>query len=262
MERRPLGRTGTDVSPIGFGAFKIGRNQKIKYPQPYALPDESQVDRLLGGVLDLGINLIDTAPAYGVSEERIGRHLSHRRDEFVLSTKVGENFWTDRTGQSNSNYEFSAKAIIASVERSLKRLRSDRLDLVLLHSDGRDLFILRDTPAVETLVWLRDAGKIGHIGLSGKTAAGHHAALDWADVIMVEYNALDTGQSVVMDEAAKRGVGVLVKKGLAAGHLDPETAIPFALAHDAVASLTLGGLNLDHFAANVSLAADRVAAAA
>jgi len=262
METRTLGRTGLEVSPIGFGAFKIGRNQKIKYPRPYDLPSDAEVERLLGGVLDLGINLIDTAPAYGISEERVGRFLSHRRDEFVLSTKVGENFGTGSDGQAISNYEFSAKAIIASVERSLKRLRTDRLDLVLLHSDGRDMFILRETPAVETLLWLKDKGKIGHVGLSGKTAAGHHAALDWSDAIMVEYNAANADQSIVMNEAARRGVGVLVKKGLGAGHLEPSRAIPFVLSHDAVSSLIVGGLNLAHLRENTRHASQAACVAA
>src|SRR5690348_3747969 len=92
MVRRTLGKTGLSVSPIAFGAFKIGRNEKIKYAQGYPLPTEEETARLLNGLLDLGINLIDTAPAYGLSEERIGRHISRRRGEFILSTKFGETF--------------------------------------------------------------------------------------------------------------------------------------------------------------------------
>src|SRR5687768_4809484 len=101
MQHRILGKTGRLVSPIGFGAFKIGRNQGIKYPSGYALPDDVAVERLLNGVLDLGINLIDTAPAYGISEQRIGQFLSHRRNEFTLSTKVGETF-----EDGHSRYEY------------------------------------------------------------------------------------------------------------------------------------------------------------
>ncbi len=136
MQPRPLGRTGLMTSPLGFGAFKIGRNQKVKYPQGYDLPDESAVARLLNGVLDLGILLIDTAPAYGFSEERIGAAVAHRRREFLLSTKVGETF-----ENGISTYDFSGPAIRASVERSLRRLRTDVLDLVFLHSPGDDLGI-------------------------------------------------------------------------------------------------------------------------
>src|SRR5437867_7075023 len=114
MVLRALGKTGLDVSPISFGAFKIGRNQKIKYAQSYPLPSEDETAKLLNGVLDLGINLIDTAPAYGISEERIGKHISPRRREFVLSTKVGERF-----EEGKSTHDFSSKAITRSVERSL-----------------------------------------------------------------------------------------------------------------------------------------------
>src|SRR3990172_2700606 len=111
MPRRPLGRTGLVVSRLGFGAFKIGRNERVKYPQAYALPDDKTVEALLNGVLDLGINQIDTAPAYGSSEERIGRFLSHRRDEFILSTKVGETF-----ADGASRYDFSRQAGRDSIE--------------------------------------------------------------------------------------------------------------------------------------------------
>src|SRR5579862_3678712 len=110
--RRPLGRTGFSISPIGFGAFKIGRNQKVKYSAAYELPSDEQVAALLNGVLDLGINYIDTAPAYGTSEERIGRAIAGRRSEFVLATKVGETFEA-----GVSTYDFSAAAIRASVAR-------------------------------------------------------------------------------------------------------------------------------------------------
>jgi aryl-alcohol dehydrogenase-like predicted oxidoreductase len=262
MNFRPLGRTGLAVSPLGFGAFKIGRNQNVKYPSGYELPDDAAVDRLLSGVLDAGINLIDTAPAYGLSEERIGRAISHRREEFVLCTKVGETFTVDADGRPVSTYDFSEATVRASVERSLKRLRTDAIDVLLLHSDGRDLFILQQTDAVEALLRLKQEGLVRFIGLSGKTAAGHHAALDWADVIMAEYHAGNRGEEVVIAEAAAAGIGVLVKKGLAAGHLEPGPAIRFVLSNPDVSSLVVGGLNLDHIRENVEIARSAVPAAA
>jgi aryl-alcohol dehydrogenase-like predicted oxidoreductase len=262
MTARPLGRTGLCVSPIGFGAFKIGRNQNVKYPSGYDLPDDRAVDRLLNGVLDLGINLIDTAPAYGLSEERIGRAIARRREEFVLCTKVGETFVVDDEGRAVSTFDFNEAAIRESVERSLSRLRTDAIDLLLLHSDGRDLHILNHTDAVPTLLRLKDEGLVRCVGLSGKTAAGHHAALDWADVIMAEYHAGNRGEEVVIAEAAAAGVGVLVKKGLAAGHLSPGPAIRFVLSNPDVSSLVVGGLNLDHIRENLSIARNALAAAA
>lgn len=263
MTSRTLGRTGLDVSPIGFGAFKIGRNQNVKYPNGYDLPSDQAVDRLLNGVLDCGINLIDTAPAYGLSEERIGRAIARRRDEFLLCTKVGETFRIDdETGRPISTYDFSEQTIRASVERSLSRLRTDAIDILLLHSDGRDLFILNQTDAISSLMRLKEDGLVRCIGLSGKTAAGHSAALDWADVIMVEYHAGNRSEEVVIAEAATAGVGVLVKKGLAAGHLPPAPGIRFVLSNPDVASLVIGGLNLDHIRENISIAETTLSAAA
>jgi aryl-alcohol dehydrogenase-like predicted oxidoreductase len=240
---------GLTVSPIGFGAFKIGRNHGIKYPQGYELPDQAGVDRLLNGVLDLGVSYIDTAPAYGLSEERIGRSISHRREEYVLSTKVGERFEDGR-----STYDFTKAGVRASVERSLKRLRTDVLDLVFIHSNGNDVGILRETDAAPALVAMRDEGKIRSVGLSGYTAAGFGEALRWADAIMVEYHLEERSLEAVIGAAAKRGVAVMVKKGLASGKLDVETGIRFVLANTGVTSLVIGGLNLEHLRQNLEVA--------
>ncbi len=249
MVRRHLGSCGLSVSPIGFGAFKIGRNVGTKYAQGYDLPDENMVNRLLNTVLDLGINYIDTAPAYGLSEERIGRAISSRRSEFVLCTKVGEIFENGR-----SSYDFSEHAVRGSVQRSLERLRSDELDIVLIHSDGNDLQIRNETDVVPTLIALRDAGVIEAIGLSAKTVSGARAALAWTDVLMVEYHVRDQSYGPVIAEAVQAGVGVVVKKGLASGQIDPVEAIPFVLGTAGVASLVIGGLNIDHIQANIRLA--------
>jgi aryl-alcohol dehydrogenase-like predicted oxidoreductase len=249
---RPLGRTGLFVSPIAFGAFKIGRNEKIKYAESYDLPDDSAARRLLEGVLDLGINLIDTAPAYGVSEERIGKLLAHRRGEFILSTKVGETF-----EDSQSTHDFSAAAVTRSVERSLRRLATDVLDIVLIHSDGNDLHILRQTDCVPALQQLRERGLVRFVGLSGKQPEGAIAAMEWADVLMVEYHPRDTSQEAVLAGARAKGVGVLVKKPLASGTLAPAETIPWILANAAVSSLVVGGLNLEHMRQNLRYAAGR-----
>ena len=249
MVRRHLGICGLAVSPIGFGAFKIGRNVGIKYALGYDLPDESTVDRLLNTVLDLGINYIDTAPAYGLSEERIGRAIAARRREFVLSTKVGETF-----EDGCSTYDFSEHGVRRSVARSRERLGSDELDIVLIHSDGNDLHILNETDVVPTLISLRDAGVIKAIGLSAKTVDGARAALAWADVLMVEYHVRDPSHGRVIAEAVDAGVGVVVKKGLASGEIDPAEAIPFVLGTAGVASLVIGGLDIDHIRTNIRLA--------
>jgi len=246
--RRPLWRSGPLVGPLGFGAFKIGRNEGIKYQRGYALPDETSASALLRGVLGLGIDLIDTAPAYGASEARIGRHLNGSRDRFTLITKVGESFEDGR-----STYAYDADSIRRSVDTSIERLGGPP-DLLLLHSDGRDLEILRDTDAVRAMERARDGGLVRAIGMSAKSDEGTIAALPWAESVMVEYH-IDRPQSrAVLEAAAERGVGTIVKKGLASGRLPAAEAIRFVLACDAVDTLAVGGLSLEHLASNIAVA--------
>lgn len=251
MHDRVLGRSGIRVSPLGFGAFKIGRNQGIKYPAGYEIPDESTVTRLLNVVLDLGITYIDTAPAYGLSEERIGRAIGHRRSEFVLSTKVGETF-----ADGKSTFDFSAKGVRNSVARSLERLQTDVLDAVYIHSDGDDLKILHETETVATLQELKANGAIRLVGMSGKSVEGARQSMDWADVLMVEYHLNDRSHESIIDEAAEKGIGIVIKKGLAAGHLPADQALQFLLSNARISSVVVGGLNVAHLRANLAVAED------
>lgn len=247
---RPLGRTGLSVSPIGYGAFKIGRNEKVKYPTAYDLPRDGEVERLLNGVLDLGINHIDTAPAYGLSEEGIGKFLAHRRGEFVLSTKVGEIF-----EGGESRYAFDGASVRKSVEQSLKKLRTERVDVVLVHAPANDVEVLQQTEVVETMLQLKEEGLTKCVGLSAKTIEGGRLAMEWGDVLMVEYHINDISFEQVIEEAAGRGIGVIVKKGLGAGHLRAEEAIPFVLRNRGVSNLVVGSLQLEHLRENLALAA-------
>ena len=91
MALRTLGSTDMEVSPLGLGTVKFGRNQGVKYPHAFALPSDGEIRNLLDLAWDLGINLLDTAPAYGSSEERLGQLLDHSQD-WIIVTKVGENF--------------------------------------------------------------------------------------------------------------------------------------------------------------------------
>jgi len=249
MNIRPLGRTGLEVSPLGFGAFKIGRNQGTKYQHGYELPDESEVGELLAAVLELGISYIDTAPAYGLSEERLGRVLSNHAARPVISTKVGETFQ-----DGVSRYDFSPEATRASIERSASRLGRDVLELVFVHSDGNDLVIQDTSGVVETLLTLKAEGRVRAVGFSGKTIEGARRALEWADVLMVEFHGEDRSHEEVIREAHRLGIGVVVKKGLASGHLPASEAIRFVLGHPGVSSLIVGSLNAEHLAENVSAA--------
>ena len=248
MNIRPLGRTGLEVSPLGFGAFKIGRNQGIKYQHGYELPTDSEVEELMGEVLGLGIRYIDTAPAYGVSEERLGRVLDENDTRLVISTKVGETYQ-----DGVSRYEFSPEATRASVDRSARRLGRDVLDVVFVHSDGNDLEIQVSSGVVETLLSLKAEGRVRAVGFSGKTVTGARRSLEWADVVMIEFHAEDQSHEPVIREAHRLGIGVVVKKGLASGHLPAAEAIRFVVGHPGVDALIVGSLNGDHLAENVAV---------
>ena len=139
IEKQTLGSTGIDVSRLGLGTVKLGRNQGVKYPSEFSLPDDKAARDLLAKATELGINFIDTSPAYGTSEERLGS-LIEDRARWVIATKVGEEF---ENGQSS--YDFSGEHVIMSIERSLRRLGTDYLDVVLVHSNGEDLKILNET---------------------------------------------------------------------------------------------------------------------
>jgi aryl-alcohol dehydrogenase-like predicted oxidoreductase len=235
------------LSCVGFGAFKIGRNVGIKYERGYELPSDDESDRLLHAVVDeLGVNYIDTAPAYGLSEERVGRALGGRSD-VIISTKVGEVF-EHRT----SYFDFSDQAVRDSLARSREWMRRDVLDLVLVHSQGDDLHVLERTDVIAALTSARQRGEVKFIGFSGKTLDGSRAALAWADAIMVEYHLNDRSHAPVIDEAAAQGVGVIVKKGLASGRLPPRDGIRFVLGNPGVTSMVIGGLNIDHMRENIA----------
>ncbi|MEM9414453.1 MAG: aldo/keto reductase [Planctomycetota bacterium] len=252
-----LGNTNLAVTPIGFGAFKIGRDAGTKYPGAYQIPDEGEAVAIVHAMLDLGINYIDTAPAYGLSEERVGKALDaltrEQRDNVVVSTKVGEAF-SVVDGQPHSEYRYDAASIRASIDRSRERLGRDTLDIVFIHSNGEDDRILNATDAVETLTALRDAGTVRAIGLSGKTAVGFAQSFDWADVAMVEYSPAAPELADTITLARERGIGVIVKKALASGHLPADEALRFVFDHPGVNAAVIGTLNPDHMRANLTAA--------
>jgi aryl-alcohol dehydrogenase-like predicted oxidoreductase len=245
VELRALGHTGLQVSPIGLGTTKLGRTQELKYPESFELPSDRQVEELLDAARGFGINLIDTAPAYGTSESRLGTLLSDRKD-WVIVTKAGEEFSDGR-----SYFDFSPDGVRRSVERSLERLRTDWLDAVLLHSSGDDLEILRNSGAVEALRELREAGVIRACGASTKTVAGGLLAVELCDVVMVALDREDRSQLPVIEAARRSGVGVLVKKPLASGRdADPGRALVEALGVPGVTSVVVGTVNVEHWVEN------------
>jgi aryl-alcohol dehydrogenase-like predicted oxidoreductase len=254
MELRPLGSTGLQVSSLGLGTVKFGRNQGVKYPRPFALPSDREALALLELAWDLGINLLDTAPAYGESEERLGRLLRRCQRDWVIVTKVGEEFQ-----DGVSRFDFSAAATRASVERSLRRLGVETLDTVLIHSSGDDLAILKQEEVLPTLRDLQQAGLIRAVGISSKTVAGGLWAVECCDVVMVTYNLAQHEELPVIRAAHAAGKGILIKKGLLSGHLDPladtdpaPASLKLIFAEPGVSSVVVGTLNPEHLRANVA----------
>lgn len=247
---RPLGDTGLTVSALGLGTVKIGRDRGVKYPSAFTIPDDDAVRELLARARDLGVNLIDTAPAYGNSEERLGDLLEDRR-HWVIVSKVGEEF-----ENGESRFDFSPEHTRASVERSLRRLNTDYIDCVLVHSDGNDLAVLRQG-TLDVLNELRKEGKVRATGLSGKTVEGGLAALEKSDVAMVTYNLNEDRERPVIDYAAAHHKGILIKKAFASGHLDGTLADPVQASLDrvlgtaGVSAVIAGTVNPAHLEENV-----------
>jgi aryl-alcohol dehydrogenase-like predicted oxidoreductase len=249
MVQRRLGNTGLAISRIGLGTTKLGRNSDVKYPVPFKLPSDMQVEKLLRAALDLGVNLIDTAPAYGDSERRLGALITSQRDRWVLCTKCGEQYENGR-----SNYDFSRHALISSVDASLRRLKTDYIDILLLHSDGRDLEILAQTDALETLKFLKREGKARAIGISAKTPDGIAAAASTLDIIMAPFSQQDPNLAQALSNARGRGVGILGIKGLFSGHLQAAAAVEFVLRQSFIDALILGTIDPVHLREAVAVA--------
>lgn len=259
MELRRLAGTGLDISPIGLGTVKLGRDTGLKYAVPARIPTDDEALTLLRTAHQLGVNLIDTAPAYGTSEERLGLLLPQvaPRDQWVIATKVGEVF---DPVDATSRYDFSPAHIRASIHQSLKRLRTDHLDIALLHFsssgnlDEETLSGRRETTAapaplggeaIATLRELHDEGLIGAVGVSTGSLAGGLIAAALCHVVMVTLNALDQSQISVVEAAHRASCGVLLKKPLASGRAAPRTLRPL-LATPGVASAIIGTTNPDN----------------
>ena len=257
---RALGDTGLSVSPLGLGTVKFGRNQGVKYPSQFDLPSDQQISDLLAQARELGINLLDTAPAYGISEQRLGPLLTGQRQDWVICTKVGEEF-----NDGISSFDFSAAHTRRSIERSLQRLNTDYLDLVLVHSDGNDLQVLEDE-VYPTLQHLKQQGLIRAFGFSGKSVEGGIKALEQGDCAMVTYNLNERTERPVLDFALSHNKGILIKKALASGHLclngeDPvRKGLELVLGHPAVASAIIGTITARHLEQNALSAAAMLAA--
>lgn len=258
---RSLGSTGLRVSALGLGTVKFGRNTGVKYPSGFALPDDARICNLLAQAKSQGINFLDTAPAYGSSEQRLGQLLTDRQS-WIIATKVGEEF-----DGNESRFDFSAAHTRLSIERSLQRLRTDYLDLVLIHSDGNDEHILRDGECIAALQQCQQQGLIRAIGMSTKTLEGGMLAAQLLDVVMVTYN-LQQQDSEVLTAAQALQKGIIVKKGLMSGHVQDaerdivKESMQLIFANAGIHSMIVGTLNTAHLAHNITCANEAIAACA
>lgn len=276
LPTRTLGRTALDVTVLGYGAMELRdppRGREIA---------EHDAERILNAVLDRGINFVDTSIDYGLSEERIGRYIAHRRDEYVLASKcgcvVGYEFTEDRVGP----HDYGAANVVAGVEQSLRRMRTDHLDLVQLHLSP-SVELLEQEATLETLAALRDQGKVRFIGMSGTLPhLPHQIDAGAFDVFQIPYSALDRTHEDLMSRAAAADAGVVIRGGAANGvpggnsrglerHADladawaradlddlldgltpMEFVLRFTISHPRLSTAIVGTVNPDHLDANVA----------
>jgi len=203
METKILGRTGLEVSRLGVGLAEIGFQ--------LTFGDEAQAARLLNTALDAGINFLDTAACYGISEELIGRAVAHRRQEYVLATKCGH------VAGGYEGEEWTPQTIKDSIDRSLRRLRTDYLDLVQLHSCGVD--VLEKGEVIQALQTAQQAGKTRFIGYSGDNEAAAWAIESGLfDTLQTSFNLVDQRARIHLFPKAKAtGMGIIVKRPIANG---------------------------------------------
>ena len=238
----PLGSSGLEIAPLSLGCVKLGRNTGVKYPNSFDLPSDAQASALLDTAESLGLNLLDTAPAYGSSEERLGTLLEQRTYPWRICTKVGE-VWDNQ----QSHFDFSAQGCRDSVARSMTRLQRNHLDMVLIHSSGEDLQALA---CAHVLQDMQRSGQIGAVGLSAKTGQGALAALEAGlDLLMLTLNPADQSLAEVIAHCAGQGMGILIKKPLSSGFGKTED-LTWVAKQSGVHSIVTGTLNPDHLRAN------------
>ena len=260
MKKTQIANTGLYVSPIGLGTVKLGRDQGVKYASAFTIPDDKQASHLIAEAKTLGINLIDTAPAYGNSEQRLGHLLKGQRQDWIICTKVGEEF---ENGQSS--YHFDEQHTKESITRSLQRLNTDYLDIVLVHSDGNDMEIINTFGTLEQLAAMKKAGLIRAFGMSTKSLEGGLLAAQQSDLVMVTHNLNHQHDEAVLDYCQQHNKGAFIKKAFASGHFDEQTKDPvqssldYVFSHRGVSSVIVGTINSQHLQQNVAAAQRAIA---
>ena len=220
LEKRTIERMDrTQVTFLGLGGLEIGRNWGMGTDTER--PDEATAGRVLNEALDAGLNLIDTASAYHRSEERIGMFVSGRRAEYVLASKCGEH-----SCEPGTYYDFSYDAVTRSIDESLKKLRTDVIDLMQIHFGPDPETVIREG---ETVRAMKDAQKAGKIRFLGASIDGHLAEVcirsgDF-DVMQMAYNMSNRGNEANIRLANGLGIGVLVRCGMGNGLFTPRALL-------------------------------------
>lgn len=212
LTKNLLGDTGLNVTRLGFGAMEIRgapRGREVT---------AEQADTILNAVLDAGINYIDTSVDYGMSEEYIGRFISHRRDEFLIASKCGCKVGAPVAPPGGpSVHEFTRDNVIAGVEQSLKRMKTDYMDVVQFHMSPT-MQELEAEGALEALQELKQQGKVHHIGVSGtlpNLPEQIHSGV--FEVLQIPYSALERQHEDLITAAAEKGIGNVIRGGVAKG---------------------------------------------
>jgi len=200
LPKRVLGRTGLEVTTLGFGAMEIGASGV----------SEKDAENLLNAVLDSGVNFIDTAIDYGLSEQRIGRFIAHRRSEYYLASKCG-----CVPGSIEHDHDERPENIRAGIEHSLRTLRTDYLDLVQIHRSlprGE----LEASGALDALLALKQEGKVRFIGISGVLPSLiEQIQMGAFDAFQIPYSVLQREHEALIYLASGKGAGTIIRGGVA-----------------------------------------------
>ena len=220
MMKRRLGRTNLEVTQLGYGSMGL------RGPRTWGVRvvSEEDADRFLNSVLDAGINFVDTAPDYGISEERIGRYINSRRSEFYLATKCGCAY-TQHEDHIEINHVWKKDVIQRNIETSLQRLRTDYVDVLQFH--GGDAETLQREGLIELLMGFRDQGIVRFIGVS--SSLPHLPALidlGVLDTFQIPYSCLAPEHHDWITRAAEAGAGIIIRGGIAHGGPEAEIQRP------------------------------------
>lgn len=220
MIKKTLGRTGLLVTQLGYGSMGV------RGPNTWGVRvvGDEDAERILNAVLDAGINFIDTAPDYGLSEQRIGQFISGRRDEYYLATKCGC-VYTQHEDHLEIDHVWKKEVVQRNIETSLKRLQTDYIDILQFH--GGDAETLQRAGLLDLLESYRQQGVIRFIGMSNKLPQlPELIALDVFDTFQIPYSCLAPEHCEWITRAGDSGAGVIIRGGIAHGGPDAEIRRP------------------------------------